>query len=168
MEKILMIIAHPDDEILFGYHDIYHNDVTIICMTNANNKIRLYEFNEVAKMARFSGFMLSLKDGINETCDNYTVNEIIDIYIKPLIKTEYNKIVSHDEFGEYGHKQHKKVNEISKELSKILNIPFSTFRERAKKSDLDNKDYCDTQDKLINIYKSQKNIILNLKSFIYM
>ncbi len=39
-------------------------------------------------------------------------------------------IVSHDEKGEYGHIQHKRVHEIAKYLSNHIQIPFMTFAQR--------------------------------------
>ena len=71
-------------------------------------------------------------------------------------------IVSHDEKGEYGNKQHIKVHEISKELSKKLKIPFESFRSRYKKLDKiqELKRY-----NILQIYKSQQEIINVLLNF---
>jgi len=165
MEKlnILMLVAHPDDEMLFGYYDISENNVTVICFTSAYDNIRASEFKTVSQHAKFEGHILPLKDGQKELWKEYTSDEIIEKYIKPEIKEKkYEMIVSHDEKGEYGHKQHIKVHEISKELSKKLKIPFESFRSRYKKLDKikELKRY-----NILQIYKSQQYIIKELLHF---
>jgi len=173
MEKldILMIVAHPDDEILFGFHDIYYNNVDIICLTSSDDKIRSNEFNNVINelkedySSNNKGIILSLKDGQNELWDNYKTDEIIDIYIKPYINKKYDMIISHDENGEYGNKQHMRVNMICIELSKQLDIKFMTFQSRFNITDLENSDYVEKRNKLLNMYKSQKFIIDGLNNF---
>jgi len=161
--KILMLVAHPDDEILFGYNDISDNNVTVICFTSGYDIIRASEFNEVILQAKIEGHILRLKDGQKELWKEYTNEEIIERYIYPIIKeSKYEMIVSHDEKGEYGHKQHIKVHNISKELSKKLNIPFNSFRSRYKKLDKINEL---KRNNILQIYKSQQDIIKELLHF---
>ena len=151
-----MLIAHPDDEILFGYHDIYHNDVDIICFTSKNDPIRSVEFNECMNAIKKNGIMLDLPDSSIDTWKEYTNLYIIDTYIKPLLNMSYNMIISHDEKGEYGNLQHKRVNSIAKSLSKILKIEFMTFFSRFDMNDFTNNDFVEKRNKLLNIYKSQE------------
>jgi LmbE family N-acetylglucosaminyl deacetylase len=170
---ILMIVAHPDDEILFGFHDIYHNNVDIICMTNGNNNIRREEFNTCIRKinelkdtasSKIKGKILSLNDSVKDTWENYKTDEIIG-FMKPFIKKKYNKIITHDEKGEYGNLQHMKVNKICKELSKELNVEYMTFASRYNSVDYENNDFVKKRNMLLDIYVSQKSIISELKNF---
>ena len=46
----IMIVAHPDDESIFGGH-VINNNWKIICVTNGNNEIRRTEFENVMNMS---------------------------------------------------------------------------------------------------------------------
>lgn len=39
----LMIVAHPDDETIWGGSHLTHGNYTVLCITNGNNKKRIYE-----------------------------------------------------------------------------------------------------------------------------
>ena len=163
--KILMLIAHPDDEILFGYHDIYYNDVDVICFTNKNNNIRSVEFNQCMNMCNIKAHMLDFPDSSDDSWKEYTDISIINT-IKPLLNVSYDMIVSHGKDGEYRNVQHIRVNSIVTTLSKILNIPFMSFYERFDINDYNNNDFIEKRKKLLDIYKSQI-IAVNAFSFLF-
>ncbi len=39
----LMIVAHPDDETIWGGSHLINGNYTVLCITNGNNKKRIYE-----------------------------------------------------------------------------------------------------------------------------
>jgi hypothetical protein len=86
---------------------------------------------------------------------------IYNNYIKSIIENKYNfeMIVSHDEDGEYGHIQNKRVHEIAKYISNILNKPFFDFKTRFDINNLNNISYINKRNESIKIYKSQQHII---------
>jgi LmbE family N-acetylglucosaminyl deacetylase len=165
--KILMLVAHPDDEILFGYHDIYHNDVDIICFTSKHDTIRSLEFHECMNICNIKAHMLDLPDSSTDTWNEYTNTCIINNYIQPLLHTSYDMIVSHNIDGEYGHVQHKRVNSIATTLSDILHIPFMSFYNRFDSNDYTNNDFIEKRNKLLQIYISQKDAIIAFTDFFY-
>ena len=164
--KILMFVAHPDDEILFGYHDIYYNDVDIICFTGKNDIIRSVVFNECMNMCNIKAHMLDFPDSFTDTWNEYTDISIIDNNIKPLLHTSYDMIVSHGKDGEYRNVQHQRVNSIVTTLSEILHIPFMSFYDRFDINDYKNNDFIEKRNKLLQIYKSQKDI-MNVFSYLF-
>jgi LmbE family N-acetylglucosaminyl deacetylase len=165
--KILMFVAHPDDEILFGYHDIYHNDVDIICFTNKNNKIRSVEFNECMNICNIKAHILDFPDSSTDTWNEHTNISIINNTIIPLLNTSYDLIVSHGKDGEYRNLQHIRVNSIVTTLSRTLNIPFMSFYERFDINDYKNNNFIEKRNTLLNIYKSQKDIVNVFSNFFY-
>ena len=46
-EVSLMIVAHPDDEILWGGASLSHHRYVVVCMTNGDHPIRSVEFERV-------------------------------------------------------------------------------------------------------------------------
>ena len=131
------------------------NDIIkiILSLSSSNNNYGLIEEYLKKIFLQKHWVIYDFKDLL----DGFNEDEIITKFIKPLIKSEYEMIVSHDKKGEYGHKQHIRANEISEKLSEIIKVPFKTFRERNKRTE--EKEYKNKRDNLLKIYKSQKNII---------
>jgi LmbE family N-acetylglucosaminyl deacetylase len=158
--KILMLVAHPDDEILFGYHDIYHNNVDVICFTGKNDTIRSVEFKNCMTVVNIqNNHMLDFPDSSSNQWKEFTNLQIIDNYIKPLLNESYDMIVSHDSKGDYGNLQHIRVNSIVTSLANILKIPFMTFYSRFNINDYKNNDFIESRNKLLDIYTSQQEAI---------
>jgi len=183
--KVVMFIAHPDDEILFGYESIYQhyvNDVNdkenfiVICFTNADNKIRSDEFYKVMKLNNTTGIMLNLIDS-DKNIGNWTYSNeyIYENYLKSVfldfnVDFESNMLISHDKNGEYGHIQHKRVYNIALYVSNLLeNIKFYTFTEYRKiKNDGNKKELDIMRNKSLELYYSQRQTIkryINFHSF---
>lgn len=144
-----MVIAHPDDESLFGGAELLKGNYKVICVTNGDNPIRKLEFEAVMK----------------HTNSEYEIWEYLDKYHVPLKETlkedlfrivnwqKWDKIVTHNEKGEYGHPHHIQIHKIMKELvgKELWTFDFS------KKIDLPD-DIWQAKLKLIDFHKSQKHI----------
>jgi LmbE family N-acetylglucosaminyl deacetylase len=152
-EKILMIVAHPDDEVIFGLTDILTSDVFVVCITHGNTPVRSQEFIKCQKYFGFESLHLNYKD------TRFFKNECKELYTLPL--HTFNCIVSHNEQGEYGHIVHKRVHNIAKKISLLKNIPFYTFDQRH------NRDYYTPEviDTICQMYSSQdiRKLLNNLK-----
>ena len=145
-QNTLMLIAHPDDEILFGYNDLINaSNLMVVCFTNGNNSIRSAEFYSVLKKINAKGIMLNYNDSLNDYWPSLT-NEMCLIHIP---QGKYECVVSHNGFGEYGHKQHIRVNSIARFVANSLKLPFREFRSS-------NDSF---RDSLLHIYVSQKDTI---------
>jgi hypothetical protein len=128
-KKLDIIVAHPDDEIIFFWFALKHAK-RIICCTNDLNinfpKSKFWEkswihrqtaFEEIGKLLGIevinlgynSGFVSLPKEEITKLS-----NKIYD-----LIKDE-ETVITHNAWGEYGHPDHILVHNIIKESGKTL------------------------------------------------
>lgn len=102
--KRAMIVAHPDDETLFGAGIVIRNpgDWTIYCCTiPAADPIRAVKFHDACRVLGATGVVYPH----TEPCINSTITWLNEIDL-----SAYDHIVTHNSFGEYGHLQHKDVN----------------------------------------------------------
>lgn len=118
-EKSLMIVAHPDDETIWGGSHLLEGKYTVLCITNGNNKKRKKEFLEAMKKAKVQGVILNYPDKTKGKRDNWKkcyskINQSIKQYID---SQNWKQVVSHNPDGEYGHIHHKMV---SKMVTKVM------------------------------------------------
>ncbi len=102
-----LIIAHPDDEIIDGGFDLLTNQISkVICVTGKQDKIRLSEFHHVMKLLKIEYDISDFKDNLK----GFSKENIKELeYLK-----QYDNIITHNEIGEYGHKQHIQLHQILK------------------------------------------------------
>lgn len=173
----LMIVAHPDDETIWGGGHLIEGGYLVVCLTDSHKKGRKNEFvNAVIKanetnipiILDFPDKTFGIRDnwfGIKGKITN-TVNSIIKM-------KDWDLIVTHNKDGEYGHIQHKAVSDIVKnEYTKLGKQDdlyfFGTYHSKKKISyfenqmiPMDNELY---NKKIENLksFPSQKNIINKL------
>jgi len=158
-----MIVAHPDDEVVFGFRDLIQNQVHVISLTNGDNAVRKAEFFAVAGLAGFNGQMLNYPDKPDDTWSSFAVEHFYDNHIKNIVTGKYEMVVSHGSDGEYGNKQHIRTHEIGRYVASCLGLPFACFRDRYRASDYPT--YKDKYNKYIAIYKSQEKAIGSLSDY---
>ena len=118
----LIIVAHPDDELIFAGAELIHNtDYKVLCITNQNNKIRIKEFTGLMNKLKLSYEILDHPDKITTS----KVDPLYSNYVKEFItknKNKLTKIVTHNSRGEYGHPFHKAVHKMVKKICKELQL----------------------------------------------
>lgn len=159
----LMIVAHPDDELLFGgYYLIKYQGWDVICLTNKDNWVRYNEFKTVMEKLNINYYILGYKDekknfflyeGLDITQSEVKLkNDLFDI----IKKKNYDIFVTHNPFGEYGHPQHiylsNLVYSIIKNKERIYYFDINNFG-----STLINEN--DNYQKIYNPYKKKKIIL---------
>lgn len=170
--KNLMIVAHPDDETLWGGAHLLTDDYLVVCITCGPDKTRVKEFEEVMKLTNDQYIMLGFPDKVFGIRSNWQEEEArIYKYIRQIINLkDWNIIVTHNPNGEYGHIHHKKTNKIvtkayddSKNSSHLYY--FGKYYSKKSYEKLDEKpefiqtDLYDVKvNKLIEVYKSQSFI----------
>ncbi len=163
--KNLMVVAHPDDDLLFGGTELMKDDYVVVCVTCGTSKTRLKEFKRMMNYFGDEYITLGYPDLVegkkSEWIDEY---DLITRDVKNIINLkEWDKIVTHNPDGEYGHIHHKMTNRIvtglTDDKSKLyyFNKTYSTkyYKENNISKTLD-EEMCNKKRELFDkYYKSQ-------------
>lgn len=175
----LMIVAHPDDETIWGSNHLQNGNYLVVCITNGDNDIRSKEFYEVMKQTGSHGIMLKYPDKTDGKRDNWKSSKnAITKDIQYIIKqNHWQEIVTHNPDGEYGHQHHIMTNRIVTRLAKqegytdelyyfgkyIKKKQITNSIEKKELSNpLSDKNIKD-KEQLTKLYKSQKKVMHNLE-----
>jgi LmbE family N-acetylglucosaminyl deacetylase len=171
-KKVLVVVAHPDDETIWMGGTILQNknnwDTTIISLCRKNDSDRAPKFKKVCQKLNAKGFMSNLDDSEDEYYKKISTEDIIT-RIQQFAEKNYDLIFTHGSNGEYGHIRHVETNKAVKEmLQKNLITVGKIFFFAYKKSGA----YCSPQsgvDKVINlnnlIFSIKKDIIQRIYGF---
>ena len=112
----LMIVAHPDDESIFGGHNLREGGWLVVCITNGYNPVRADEFRNTLLATGNKGIILDYPDYQDGEKDDWTyVKNGISADISRMVDyKQWEKIVTHNKWGEYGHIHHKMTHAIVK------------------------------------------------------
>tara|TARA_B100000780_G_C21088833_1_gene438762 strand:+ start:103 stop:1545 length:1443 start_codon:yes stop_codon:yes gene_type:complete len=144
----LMIIAHPDDELIFGGAELikYGKDYKVILVSNPENESRIKEFEDVMnKLSICSWEILGYEDTLYPIQTYDKIDTIIN-------SRNWEKIVTHNPVGEYGHPQHKLIFDKVKSLTDNFWV-FGKSSKRLPDWILGEKMA------LLKLYKSEQSII---------
>lgn len=105
----LMIVAHPDDDLLWGGAHLADRGYFVLCLTNNNNSVRRTEFENMKKTTGNCGLILSYPDKLKGKRSDWkrmsgSIRKDLDLIIS---YKEWDVIVTHNPAGEYGHIHHK-------------------------------------------------------------
>lgn len=120
----LMIVAHPDDEILWGGKALIEDDYLVVCITNGWNKTRKAEFFEVMNATNNIGLILDYPDKIfGQRSDwSFCKNSISKDLNTIISYKKWNKVVTHNQKGEYGHIHHIMTHNLVKKACDNTNF----------------------------------------------
>lgn len=173
----LMIVAHSDDETLWGGGHLIEGGYLVVCFTGSSNKIRKDEFiNAVTKLNETNiPIVLDFPDKTFTKRDNWfgIENKIIKTVDKLLEIKDWNLIVTHNKSGEYGHIHHKKISSIvTKEYNKLeKSAPlyyYGTYHSKKKIPKYEDQmipmdgELYNTKVEVLKLFSSQKKVINNL------
>jgi len=168
----LMIVAHPDDETLWGGANLFKDRYFVICLTNGFNLKRANDFRELLKFTNNSGIILNypdLQDNIRDDWSEVRTGILKDL--SKLLNYQYwDKIVTHGPDGTTGHIHHKKtckyVTKIVKKYNEYNNLyyfgKFYSKKNLPKYLPRISDEELSYKKKEINIYKSVIKYIYKL------
>ena len=115
----VMIVAHPDDETLWGGANLYKDDYFVVCLTNGYNEIRANDFQKIMKFTNNTGILLNYPDVTGKYIDDWSnVKDGLLHDLKIILEYKnWNKIVTYGPDGTYGHIHHKKTSEYITKLA---------------------------------------------------
>lgn len=137
LKKGLIIVAHPDDEVLWagGYiirHREYEWKIIAVCYSNIQSRNSAF----VKSCNRLGVHNYDNFDLTNNLNDDNLGNKLKEIDFN-----NYDLIITHDsEFGEYNHEDHKKIGKIVNKLTmlackELLNFCYKNFQYPEEKID---------------------------------
>lgn len=157
----LMIVAHPDDETIWGGAHLLEEDYFVVCVTCGNVAIRDEEFKTVMGITGDSYTFLGYPDlagwGISDWVEE---KDSIKKDLEQIIGSrEWKSVVTHNPDGEYGHKHHKMLSAMVSEVTNKDNLyyfgRYYTNDAIPVMDKVDNYLYNIKMNNLISVYKSQ-------------
>lgn len=141
MKKVLVVVAHPDDETIWMGGTLLMNkeewETTIISLCRRDDKDRAPRFKKACKILNARGFMSDLDD--SETGDFKTISqaEIIERIRNFTDGKSYDYLFTHGSNGEYGHRKHIAIHKAVKGMikQKLLNAKKVFFFSYVKEND---------------------------------
>lgn len=152
----LMIVAHPDDETIFGGKYL-SSEWKVVCITNGtfkssnaltlNRKERFKEFIKVMNEFGCSYEIWDYEDNyFNSNWDDSLIYKLLNLF-----NQHFDIIVTHNSKGEYGHCQHIKLHQIIKKINPP-NLYFFHYNENIINPNINEIN------RILNIYNSQGNL----------
>ncbi len=168
----LMIVAHPDDEMLWGGAHLLDGGYYVVCLTRGYDKVRKAEFEEMLELTGNNGIILSYPDKVFTRRDDwYMVMDKIKKDLDQIIEAkDWELIVTHNEAGEYGHKQHKKTNKIVTQICMEDNYKdrlfyFGKYYRKSILGEYEDKltkiseDKLEQKQEILKVYVSQEDAV---------
>lgn len=116
----VMIVAHPDDETLWGGAHLLQDEYLVVCLTNGWNENRKNEFIETMKTTNDKYIILNYPDarkiysnGKYDTDLLSTSKSAMQKDINTILSyKKWNMVVTHNPNGEYGKYHHKTISSL--------------------------------------------------------
>lgn len=134
-KKVLVIVAHPDDETLWMGATLLRKrkvwDTTVVCLTRASDKDRAPKFQKVTKALGVKGCIYDLDD--EHLHQPLGQTQIIHI-LKKFSDQKVDALFTHNKNGEYNHPRHIEthnavVSALKKRILKAKKVFFFSYKK---------------------------------------
>lgn len=132
----LLIIAHPDDEVLWGgINLLIEPGWFVVCASHLSDPVRSREFYKTMSFCNVTRYiMYDVKEEYTDNekeSDSQFYGTQFEKGIQELTKHTWKLVLTHNDIGEYGHEHHRTVNRLVKKY-----FPFTkTFGIGSKLSE---------------------------------
>lgn len=170
--KKIMIVAHPDDETLWGGSHLIDDNYLVVCMSNGWHKKRSGDFNRVMTKTGDAHIILDYPDVRKEWVKNGKYGYEMDYYstcrdameqdIQLLLTYKnWDEVVTHNPKGEYGKYHHQQVSQMVTQIfdeslkEKSQLYYFGKYYPKGEEipGDMINEEKLKTKEKLVNEYQ---------------
>jgi LmbE family N-acetylglucosaminyl deacetylase len=112
----VVVVSHPDDETLWagGYLQAHPGTDVLVCTIPIKDPQRCADFFQVCKALKANGSFVARHTDREPLTDLSHVQRLVE---------KYDLILTHNEFGEYGHEQHIAVHR----AMKATGVPMRVF-----------------------------------------
>ncbi|KAM0679775.1 hypothetical protein GINT2_001946 [Glugoides intestinalis] len=124
LKNVMLLIAHPDDESMFFSPFLYHTKPNVIvCLSKGKQgKIREKEMRRLCERRKWELVLLDYKDG-----RSWNEREIAKDVLENCINFNIRTIVTFDQKGVSGHKNHITCYKAANEIQRRLKDRYITF-----------------------------------------
>lgn len=108
----LMIVAHPDDETIWGGAHLIEDEYLVVCLTNKSNAVRSAELAKAMAYSNDVHIILDYPDLVDGDKADWSLEQLaIQKDIRTLLTyKKWDLVVTHSPQGETGHRHHRKCN----------------------------------------------------------
>lgn len=172
----LMIVAHPDDELLWGGGHLMDGGYLVLCVTRGYDAARSEEFRKVVEASGNQLLIMQYPDKVAGRRDNWSkVYSKIEKDLKLAVDYKnWDMIVTHNRRGEYGHIHHTMIHTMVTDIYKEENNKdtdlyfFGKYYRKSKIGKEKNAlvkmsdDRIEFKNNLKSYYQSQKRVVDHL------
>lgn len=168
----LMIVAHADDDLLWGGMHLIKDKYIVVCVTCGTNELREKEFEEAMKLTNNSFLSLGYIEVVNGHAASWDkVYSLIDEELERIVNyKKWNIIVTHNPDGEYGHRHHRWVSSMVTDSAPKLNLYYFDRYHLNRDEDVslspEEMMLLKKKEEYLKVYKSQEAIINNHRNSI--
>ena len=166
----VMVVAHPDDETLWGGMHLLKDRYLVICLTNADTrkygKTRAMEFKKVMKKTGNTGIILNYPDyNEHRKVDHWSryAKKIQKDLMTVFAYKNWTEVATHNPNGEYGHIHHRLTSSLTTKAFRKAKMTGTTLKyfgkyhgKNYKGSTSWSKKYIRKKKAILKIYKSQR------------
>ena len=149
----IMIVAHPDDEALFGGAELltHPEEYKVVAVDEYHNEVRKQEFIDSMEFIGIEDYehWTGYKGG-----EDYHREKLIYELLRVLRERKYKKIVTHNRQGEYGHPRHRALHDVLNHLRPELLWCFDKNHDERLPQELLIK-----KRDLLKVYGSQTDVL---------